>query len=320
MNKYFIERQSCPCCDCSINSEIYRASYTEPPISVSLDEFYSPQGCIEFEYLERQEYFVCECNQCGLLYQREIPDDFLMKKLYDKWIDPEKILNGIEKNRSIGYFASISDEIIRIMRYFNVPPRELSFLDYSMGWGHWCRVAQSFGCGVHGTEFSSARLEYAKRTGVKTVEYDELPHNYYDFINTEQVFEHLPNPQTVLSRLKKCLKPNGLLKISVPNGANIKQKLKKSDWKAKKESSNSLNPIAPLEHVNCFNKENLIQFARGLDFTPIDIEKEKGINVMLKRTKAGLMPFYHMAKTGHFPSRKVESNICLFFTPSSLEP
>ena len=33
------------------------------------------------------------------------------------------------------------------------------------------------------------------------------------------------------------------------------------DWKAPKNSRNSLNPVAPLEHINCFRRKSLIKMA-----------------------------------------------------------
>ena len=172
--------------------------------------------------MKNQDYIISECIQCGLIYQKEIPNDFVMHKLYDEWINPEKVFEDVERNRNIGYFSSISSEVIRIVRHFHVPPNQLQFLDFSMGWGHWSRVAQSFRCNVHGTEFSPACVEHAKKVGITTIGYDEMLDQRYDFINTEQVFEHLPEPKEVLMHLKKCFKPNGLLKISVPNGSDIK--------------------------------------------------------------------------------------------------
>ena len=97
MNNYFKNRTYCPCCGYSNGNEIYRALYNEPPISDYLERFYSPQGGVEFEYLHNQDYIVCECIQCGLVYQKEIPDDLLMHKLYDKWIDPDIVFEKIEK-------------------------------------------------------------------------------------------------------------------------------------------------------------------------------------------------------------------------------
>ena len=71
--------------------------------------------------------------------------------------------------------------------------------------------------------------------------------------------------------LKKCLRPEGLLKISVPNGSDIKRRLKICDWKAPKDSKNSLNPVAPLEHINCFTHKSIMKMAELAGFQRMKI-------------------------------------------------
>ena len=46
---------------------------------------------------------------------------------------------------------------------------------------------------------------------------DQVTKFEYDFINTEQVLEHVVDPYSVINLLASLLKDNGILKISVPN-------------------------------------------------------------------------------------------------------
>lgn len=140
-----------------------------------------------------------------------------------------------------------------------------------MGWGKWCYMAKAFGCDSYGTELSKSKIEYAKKNGIKVITWDEIPKHRFDFINTEQVFEHIPNPLETLCYLKRAIKPNGLIKISVPNCKNIKKKLKINDWMAPKSSKNSLNPVSPLEHINCFNQSSIIKMANIAGFERIKL-------------------------------------------------
>ena len=104
-------------------------------------------------------------------------------------------------------------------------------------------------------------IEYAQKNGINVITWDEIPEYKFDFVNTEQVFEHIPNPLDTLKYLRDSLKPTGLIKISVPNGKNIKKKLKIGDWMAPKGSKNSLNSVSPLEHINCYTRTSLIKMA-----------------------------------------------------------
>ena len=99
--------------------------------------------------------------------------------------------------------------------------------------------------------------------------WEEIPTHQFDFINTEQVFEHLSQPLETLEYLSKALKPHGIIKISVPNGWNIEEKLAIGDWDASKESPQSLNPVAPLEHVNCFTYQSIIKMAQLVGLKPL---------------------------------------------------
>ncbi len=321
MNDYFTARRKCPCCRSSVCNELYRAPYCSDPMREYLISFYSPQGGVEFEYLQDQDYVLVECADCGLVYQREIPNDFLMRKLYEEWIDPKKCFDLYERTRGIRYFRHLSSEIVRIVSIFDRPPMNLKFLDFSMGWGHWCRIAQSFGCTVHGTEFSQARIDYAKSKGVTVIDYSEIANHRYDFINTEQVFEHLPDIRTPLNYLKGSLKPNGILKINVPNGWDIKQRLKKCDWTAPKGSKDSLNLIAPLEHINCFNHSSLVVLAQGAGLVPVYTHVKgaasKQSRGFKETAKAILRPYLHRLKGIRKPS--ANRGLYMFFQmPHSL--
>ena len=309
MNEHFQERIECPCCGSATASELCRNSYTENPLREYLLNFYGPQGGVDFYFLEDQDFILMECRDCGLIYQKEIPNGSLMSRLYEKWIDPVKSFELHEKNRDIRYFARLSSEIINIVKLFDRPPRSLSFLDYSMGWGHWCRIAQSFGCNVHGTEFSNSKATYARSTGVTVIDTDEIPFHRYDFINAEQVFEHLPEIRSTLSFLAGSLKPKGILKIAVPNGWNIKERLKTWDWSAGKGTPNSLNAVAPLEHINCFHHNSLVTLGKSCGLalhSPREVSQQKQqIHGFKDGTKAFLRKCHRKLKgSDHSPLRK----------------
>jgi SAM-dependent methyltransferase len=104
-------------------------------------------------------------------------------------------------------------------------------------------------------------VEYAGRFGITTLSWEELPEHRFDLVNTEQVFEHLPDPRNAITTLAASLNPGGLLKISVPRGRNSTRRIAKGDWSAPKESSHSLNPVAPLEHLNCYSRTAVSQLA-----------------------------------------------------------
>lgn len=260
-NPLFVVRDRCPACGSQQFREVYRAGFTQNPIRGYLESFYASVGRVELEYLEGADYVLCDCSRCGLIFQREILGDFLMGKLYGEWIDPQKALEQHRHTDGLESYSYMAQEVMQILAHIGKNPTELRVLDFGMGWGQWIQMAKAFGCQVYGSELSQDRIAHAEANGVKVVGWDEIPRQRFDFINTEQVFEHLPNPAETLQHLQRGLEPGGLLKISVPTATDIEARLRRMDWSAPKGSRNSLNPVAPLEHVNFFRRHTFGKLA-----------------------------------------------------------
>ena len=142
---------------------------------------------------------------------------------------------------------------------------EICVLDFGMGWGYWCMAAQSCGYQVMGFEMSEVRRQFAKDNGIETIrDFAELGTQQFDFINAEQVFEHLPKPLQTLQSLVAYLNPNGVVRIAVPDGQGITRELTRPHWQASK------NVIHPLEHINCFTHSSLLRLGEqaGLRVIP----------------------------------------------------
>lgn len=61
--------------------------------------------------------------------------------------------------------------------------------------------------------------------------------------------------------------------LSVPNGGDVKRRLGIADWPAPNRSRNSLNPVSPPEHIDCFNRASIIRMAdvAGLEIVKIPL-------------------------------------------------
>jgi SAM-dependent methyltransferase len=308
----FLSRSNCPACHSSQCAIIYQVPFTDKSIEKYLTDFYGKQGGIDYHYLASGNYILEECSSCGLIFQKEILTDFLMEKLYERWIDPKRVFEEEEKTFELDYYARYSQETATLISYFNAIPTQLKFLDFGMGWGKWLKLVQGFGVQAFGTELSESRINYAKKFGISVISWEELGSHKFDLINTEQVFEHIPNPLETLLQLKKSLKPSGLIKISVPNGSGLKNRLNELDWKAEKGSRKSFNPVSPLEHINCFNNNSIKVMAdqAGLKQVIIPLPLQYtliGGNTSIKDLLKNLIkPFYRNYFGGTY----------LFFTPN----
>ena len=156
-----------------------------------------------------------------------------------------------------------------IGKFFDKPIQNTMLLDYGMGKGQWCAVARDIGYDVTGTDVSDELLENGRSLGLKVVPLSDFSKQKYDFINTEQVFEHLSKPLDVLEQLKNALKPGGIVKISVPYGTNIEKRIPDMDWGVPRGHRNFLMPITPAIHINTFSQESILKMGANLGFKPV---------------------------------------------------
>lgn len=258
-NPFFQVRENCPACASARFRTFYRTPYNKPPIRDYLEAFYSPQGKFEPVFLEGASYALCECSECGLIFQKEIPGQTLSERLYDKWIDPDLALKAHLNEKGLERYSHIAQDVMQILAYFRQAPATLKTLDFGMGWGDWALMARAFGCDSYGSDISRHRMDFAQTSGVKILSWDEIAQHRFDCVNTEQVLEHLPDPLETVRYLGKSLRVGGILKISVPTAHDIKRRLRIMDWKSPKGAKDSLNPVAPLEHINLFSRKSLLE-------------------------------------------------------------
>jgi 2-polyprenyl-3-methyl-5-hydroxy-6-metoxy-1,4-benzoquinol methylase len=302
MNRYFVKRTSCPACGSTDFKKRFSVGFDDPGIRSYLNTLYDPQGGVEYEYLEGAEFILSECSNCGLVFQEDIANDELMHRLYENWIDPQKVVEAYASRDDVDYYKRYAAEIINLIVYFNKMPDDLKFFDFGMGWGKWARMAKAFGVDSWGTELSRDKIAYAQKNGVSYLPLEEVPQHQFDFINTEQVFEHIPSPLGTLQHLKKGLKPGGIIRISVPNGDGIDRILKKAQWTASRKSLNSMMVVSPLEHINTYRKESILKMAQKAGMEDV---KPKATYLGFRNIKdLGKLtlrkPYYKYMKTGDF--------------------
>ncbi len=321
VNEYFKRRIKCPACGSRRNTTLFQADFCQSPIKEYLESLYSQVGPgVEFEYLEGSSYILEECEDCGLIYQGEVPNEFLMKRLYEHWIEPNTVLEMEKKERDARFYLGCAAEIVRGIDYLGKIPSEVKFLDFGMGWGSWCLIARGFGCDSYGADLSRSRTEHGDRLGIKVLSWDELNQHKFDFINAEQVFEHLAEPLETLAHLRNCVAPNGIIRINVPGGRDMRRKLELGDWSAPQESPDSLNDVAPLQHVNCFNFGSMVRMAQGAGLEEVEVRTEfLQPERTLDKIKSVLRPCHHaLFPKSHESRRRKINNV--FLKPATQKP
>lgn len=280
---FFIQRKNCPAC-LSLNSKvILQKSYNDGDLQQYLIDFYSPQGNYRSEHIENGIYSLLKCNGCGLLFQKNIPNDQLMQEIYTEWIE-EKVGGAYEEVREItDKRPSILFELLLLSHRLRPQVRSIKMLDFGLGWSEWSVVAKDLGFDVYGTEINNEQIIFAKKHGIKILNEKDLQSYKFDIINVEQVFEHVESPFVLMKTLASVLQKGGLMKIAIPNVSGIENKIKEN----KTVDFHKLNPIAPLEHINSFTPQSLDFLAsqfnlsayhfsfKDITFSPFDKNKLK---------------------------------------------
>jgi 2-polyprenyl-3-methyl-5-hydroxy-6-metoxy-1,4-benzoquinol methylase len=109
----------------------------------------------------------------------------------------------------------------------------------------------------------------------------ELPEEYFDIIICADVLEHLKDPWSVLRKIRKFLKPNGILLASIPNVREIKTLISiviKGDFKYVDAG------ILDKTHLRFFCKKNIIELfeSTGYKIKKITFKLSPKRKVLLK--------------------------------------
>jgi SAM-dependent methyltransferase len=261
----FVNRNACPVCMARTVQPLYACSFAEEPVRSYLNRYY---GARRAQELDSHEYTLVKCTACQLVYQRSIGDAAFLERLYDQWLN-KPTAAGEADRAARAQLACVgltrdAHELMWVSHCLSKPLPELNTLDYGMGFGLWARISRSLGCQSFGFDLSDTRMRAASEAGVKVLREEDFPADTFDFINTEQVFEHVPAPRELAKRLAASLKPGGILKICVPYGEDIERRIELGEWQAERGSRHSLDPVAPLEHINCFKSETLRRLAADL--------------------------------------------------------
>jgi 2-polyprenyl-3-methyl-5-hydroxy-6-metoxy-1,4-benzoquinol methylase len=251
----FITRSSCDLCGAKKKEALLAVNFCDPAIFDFLESYY--QGRIAKSVLTGAQYELVKCTVCGFIWQTQILNDPGMAKLYGDWISSEDSLKK-KQGASLSLYAGYAREVKAIPHLLGRKyPFDVKVVDYGMGWGRWCLTAKSFGLNVVGVDLSDERIRLGRQNGIEVVrDATELTPATVDFINAEQVFEHVPHPRKTLETLLESLTPGGVIRISVPNGRRIEARVRNPAWKAAKDAAH------PLEHINIFTNRSLKQLGQ----------------------------------------------------------
>lgn len=249
------ERKTCPVCGSARLTELMREAFAGPAMTGFLTRQYG--GRADIAHLREDTWVLAQCQECHHVFQTKIPKDALLRDIYNRWI-PNTERERLHQSYRLNDYRYLSEQLDFLIQHLKKPPAKIQVLDFGLGWAEWATMALAYGCQVFGSELSEDRIANAKGRGIHMVELDALEPGMFDFINTEQVFEHLTDPGPVLTRLVAALKPGGLLKISVPDSRRTLSKVHRGASFGSL-APHEIVPIAPLEHLSSFTARTLAE-------------------------------------------------------------
>jgi 2-polyprenyl-3-methyl-5-hydroxy-6-metoxy-1,4-benzoquinol methylase len=327
----FLSREDCPVCSSRRHEILFSGPLTSPPVRNFIESHYRHQeGQLNWNKLNGVDYILCDCLECGLIYQRHIPSVGMLHEIYDVMIGPA-FLQKLELRRlTVDNFEQIAGELDVLFRIIGKHPADTQFLDFGFGHGRWARVAVAMGANVFATELSPEKIAYANRIGVTIIDDDAISGMRFDIIHAEQVFEHLTHPREDFKRLAGALAPGGIMKVAVPPQQNIRRLLKTHgmiDWSPGEDQWNPRGTkkrqsryscyvcIQPLEHLNAYSSKAMDLLAKENNLRLISHVRRQSISLNTLKPALLLRSLLQLSKVTLRPILRRDSGYYIF-TPN----
>ncbi len=329
----FWSRTNCPICGSHQTQLLFECAFTQDPLRSLIHDHYKHLGRIDWQCLEGTDYVLCGCGNCGLIYQKHVPNGEMLDKIYNQMISPA-FESELELRRlTVENFNAIAGEWEVLFGIIGKHPSKIRVLDYGCGYGRWARVAVAMGAKVFGTEISPEKIANARNIGVEIVSERDLANMRFDIIHTEQVFEHLTEPRQDFRRLASALTDTGVMKVGVPPLGKIKSLLKAqgmidrsplahlwepdqswSPTQSKKvfARSEDYTCILPLEHLNAYSPSVMAHLAKENKLRVISTIRRASVPVNTLSIPEFARSFFRLCKVNLRPLMRRNTNYYLF--------
>ncbi len=200
------------------------------------------------------QFLIRECPACGLLFQEEALDPVETAAFYRAKLSRSLTKLGA---RRLADHAHLAEDVLLARKL--IGREDPLVLDFGAGDCAWGGTAHALGCRVVCHDLHDAIEECAANYGLKAVALAEIAPDSLDYINADQVFEHLAHPLEQLRELAPKLRRGGLIKISTPGDPRMKARLQSAGLEALKpaEFAAQFSALTPLMHLQLFSARSL---------------------------------------------------------------
>lgn len=254
----FVCRKNCPICESSELKPILSQPFSDEPLWQYITMFYK-DSALKSDW-EGGSFEINYCSACNFYFSKYPPTEKFEEQIIKR---SEKVgrLPIREQKMGLQHYSRLAFECERISSLLQKIPNEISVLEFGSGFGHWLLMAKAFNYKTCGIEIHEDRVTYSESNSLKIYRsLNEVNDSSFDFIFSNQVFEHLNEPSPALKHLVTKLKTRGIIQIGVPEGNKIKKIIKTYDG-----TPNKL--IGPIGHVNGFTNQALVALAQKSGLT-----------------------------------------------------
>ena len=220
-------------------------------------------------------------NKLGFNYIYPLPnkqkmEDYYRNKYFKKTISYKDKLKKEEES----YHRCVALIQIYMLNKRVKKLNKKNLLDLGAGKGTFISNITKFFKSCLGVDFSFNNLSKKNKSKIKFVSMNpehfiEKNLKRFDVITLNNVLEHVPDPTTFMINLKKNIKKNTLIILTVPSDFSDLQK------ETNKKVSKKNYWMCPPEHLSYFNKKNFINFSNKIGFKVLDAIADFPIELFL---------------------------------------
>lgn len=271
-------------------------------------------------FLEKETFQYRTCTKCKTFYMSPRPNKKLLETFYNHSLNikfwNDYMFPLTDKIRSKKIFKPRVKKIIEISKNFKI--KNPSILDVGSGFGTFCKESKktNFFSRVTAIEASKAGAENCKKNGIEVfhgmIENISELKKKYDIVTSFEVIEHLHSIKDYIKKIKKFVKPNGILILTCPNGDGF-------DVRFLLKNSATIDH----EHLNYFNPNSIILALKKLKlevkeiFTPGKLDLDIVKNT-LKNKKIVTTSNYFFDKLIFSENKKLSDNFQKFLVKNNL--
>ena len=212
------------------------------------------------DFLTKEDFHICECLNCGLLYTMPRPP----KEKIGDYYKSEEYYSHQENKK--GFIPRLYESIkkVNLRHKYKIATKGLevgTLLDIGCGVGDFIHTAENKGWQCTGVEPSEDAKEIARKRIKATIynseQLEELPDKSFDLITMWHVLEHVDDLKWQIEQLQRLVKPNGRIVIAVPNYKSYDGQFYKEHWAAY-DVPRHLNHFSRNTITKIFKANNLI--------------------------------------------------------------